>query len=184
MPLTYLSRDGAAAYFACGGGFTLKDDRLKRLSDLLISEGYRRLVAPPELVKFTGVPFDLFQAGRKLSFNLGDIFPNLSYPVVAALDRGDLDALYEAQSKHAPGQLGDNATKEFVLRHLFGIAPELIKQPADLLRVLLRRHYLGQRIPQALDDRFIKLLRQSYHFDDWPLERLAADREALGWASL
>ncbi|MBM3299151.1 MAG: BREX-3 system phosphatase PglZ, partial [Deltaproteobacteria bacterium] len=26
------------------------------------------------------LPYDLLQAGRKLSFNLGDIFPNLSYP--------------------------------------------------------------------------------------------------------
>jgi hypothetical protein len=42
------------------------------------------------------LPYDLLQAGRKLSFNLGDIFPTLSYPVVTALDRGDLDALYKA----------------------------------------------------------------------------------------
>jgi hypothetical protein len=126
-----------------------------------------------------GLPFDLLQAGRRLSFNLGDIFPNLSYPVVAALDRGDLDALYEALRRHLPGQLGDNATKELVLRHVFEIAPELIKQPSDLLRVLLRRHYSGQRIPKALDVRFIQLLRQSAHFDDWPLETLVADREAF-----
>ncbi|MFH1952279.1 MAG: BREX-3 system phosphatase PglZ [Pseudomonadota bacterium] len=126
-----------------------------------------------------GLPFDLLQAGRRLSFNLGDIFPNLSYPVVTALDRGDLDALYEAQRRHAPGQLGDNATKEFVLRQVFEIAPELIKQPSDLLRVLLRRHYRGQRIPTSLDERFVQLLRQSAHFDEWPLERLVADREAF-----
>ena len=127
----------------------------------------------------SGLPFDLLQAGRRLSFNLGDIFPNLSYPVVTALDRGDLDALYEAQKRHAPGQLGDNATKEFVLRHVFEIAPELVKQPSDLLRVLLRRHYRGQRIPIDLDERFIQLLRQSNVFDDWPLETLVADREAF-----
>lgn len=127
----------------------------------------------------SGMPFDLLQAGRRLSFNLGDIFPNLSYPVVTALDRGDLDALYEAQKRHAPGQLGDNATKEFVLRHVFEIAPELVKQPSDLLRVLLRRHYRGQRIPIDLDERFIQLLRQSNVFDDWPLETLVADREAF-----
>ena len=127
----------------------------------------------------SGLPYDLLQAGRKLSFNLGDIFPNLSYPVVTALDRGDLDALYEAQKRHAPGQLGDNATKEFVLRHVFEIAPELIKQPSDLLRVLLRRHYRGQRIPTVLDERFIQLLRQSNVFDDWPLETLVTDREAF-----
>ncbi len=127
----------------------------------------------------SGLPYDLLQAGRRLSFNLGDIFPNLSYPVVSALDRGDLDALYEAQKRHAPGQLGDNATKEFVLRHVFEIAPELVKQPSDLLRVLLRRHYRGQRIPADLDGRFILLLRQSNVFDDWPLETLVADREAF-----
>jgi len=125
------------------------------------------------------LPYDLFQAGRRLTFNLGDIFPNLSYPVLIALDRGDLDALYEAQRRHAPGQLGDNATKEFVLRHVFEIAPELIKQPSDLLRVLLRRHYRGQRIPAELDGRFIQLLDQSNVFDDWPLETLVKDREAF-----
>ncbi len=125
------------------------------------------------------LPYDLLQAGRKLSFNLGDIFPTLSYPVITALDRGDLDALYEAQKRHAPGQLGDNATKEFVLRHVFEIAPELIKEAKDLLRVLLRRHYRGQRIPVMLDERLIQLLRQNSMFDDWPLERLVPDREAF-----
>jgi hypothetical protein len=126
-----------------------------------------------------GLPYDLLQAGRRLSFNLGDIFPNLSCPVVTALDRSDLDTLYEAQTRHAPGQLGDNATKEFVLRHVFGIAPELIRQPSDLLRVLLRRHYRSQHVPRMLDERFIQLLRQSALFDDWPLETLVMDREAF-----
>jgi len=71
----------------------------------------------------SGLPYDLLQAGRRLSFNIGDVFPNLSYPVVTALDRGDLDALYEAQTRHAPDQLGDNATKEFVLRHVLKSHP-------------------------------------------------------------
>ncbi|HEY8532233.1 MAG TPA: hypothetical protein VIL08_08310, partial [Limnochorda sp.] len=63
------------------------------------------------------LPYDLLQAGRRLSFTLADLFPQLSYPVVAALDRADLDALHEAQARLAPGQrLGDNATKDFVLR--------------------------------------------------------------------
>ncbi len=137
----------------------------------------------------SGLPYDLLQASRRLSFNLGDIFPNLSYPIVAALDRGDLDVLYEAQRSYLsasgnapadePAPLGDNATKEFVLRHVFEIAPELIKQSAELLRVLLRRHYRNQRIPIGLDQRLIKLLRQNHAFDDWPLETLMTDREAF-----
>ena len=125
------------------------------------------------------LPYDLLQAGRRLSFNLGEIFPNLSYPVIAALDRGDLEALFDAQKRHALGVLGDNATKEFALRHVFEIAPELIRKPSDLLRVLLRRHYREQRIPTILDERFIQVLRQNDGFDGWPLDSIIPDREAF-----
>jgi len=125
------------------------------------------------------LPYDLLQAGRRLSFNLGEIFPNLSYPVISALDRGDLEALFDAQKRHAPGVLGDNATKEFVLRHVFEIAPELIRKPSDLLRVLLRRHYREQRIPMILDERFIQVLRQNDGFEGWPLDSIVPDREAF-----
>lgn len=125
------------------------------------------------------LPYDLLQAGRQLSFNLGEIFPNLSYPIVTALDRGDLDALYEAQKRHAPGMLGDNATKEFILSHVFEIVPALIRKPSDLLRALLRRHYREQRIPALLDERFIQVLRQQDGFENWPLETIIPDREAF-----
>ena len=125
------------------------------------------------------LPYDLLQAGRKLSFNLGDIFPDLAYAVVASLDRGDLDRLYEAQERHRPGPLGDNATREFVLRYVFEVAPELIAREAELLRVLLRRHYRSQRVPRLLDQRFIELLRLRRVFRDWPLEKIVPDREVF-----
>jgi hypothetical protein len=125
------------------------------------------------------LPYDLLQAGRQLSFNLGDVFPNLSYPILTVLDRGDLDTLFEAQKRHAPGILGDNATKEFILRHVFEIAPELIRKPSDLLRVLLRRHYREQRIPVLLDERFMQVMRQQGGFEEWPLETIIPDREAF-----
>lgn len=125
------------------------------------------------------LPYDLLRAGRKLSFGLASLFPAFSYPVVAALDRGDLDILYEAQQRQNPGSLGENATKDFALRHVFGIAPELVRQPSAILQILLRRHYRGQRIPEILDNRFIQVLRQGGQFDGWPIERIVPDREAF-----
>ncbi len=122
------------------------------------------------------LPYDLLRIGRKLSFDLGRLFPGVSYPVISALDAGDLDALYNAFQRHKPGSLGDNATKEFVLRHVFKIAPELIKKPSDLLRVLLRRHFRNQRLPDILDERLIHLLRDSALFNDWPLEKIVPGR--------
>ena len=133
-----------------------------------------------ETANLRALPYDLLQAGRHLSFTLGDLFPNLSYPVVAALDRSDFDALYHAQQHHHhPGQLGANTTKDFILRHVFEVAPELIKEASDLMRVLLRRHYRGQRLPAILDERFIQRLLQYKRFEDWPLERIVPDRAAF-----
>jgi hypothetical protein len=125
------------------------------------------------------LPFDLLQAGRKLSFHLGDLFPNLSYPVVASLDRSDLEALNRAQEQHKPGVLGDNATKDFILRYVFEIAPEVIKQPSDLLRVLLRRHHQQDQIPVVLEERLMYVLRQNVRFEDWALEEIVPDRTAF-----
>ena len=48
------------------------------------------------------LPVDLFQTCRNLAFSLGDIFPNLIYPIVAAQYVEDIEALYEAQLKDKP----------------------------------------------------------------------------------
>lgn len=125
------------------------------------------------------LPYDLLQVSRKLSFNLGVLFPKLSYPVVAALDKTWFDTLFAAQAKYAQEQLGDNATKAFVLRHVFEIAPELIKQPSDLLHILLRRHYRRQRIPAILDEYLLQELRHNSLFADWPLEAIIPDAHAF-----
>lgn len=137
------------------------------------------VVLRSSLSDISTLPYDLLQASRRLSFNIGELFPALSYPVVASLDKSDLDALYQAQSEHNPGNLGDNMTKDFILRHVFGLAPEMIKTPADLLRVLLGRHYKGIRIPPEIDDRFVKILRDNHTFDDWLLEQIVGDKQAF-----
>ena len=125
------------------------------------------------------LPYDLVQAGRQLSFGLDDLFPALAYPVVASLDRSDLDALHGAQERHRPNRLGDDATRDFVLRHVFDFAPELVRRPSDLLRLLLRRHYRGQRLPRLLDERLAHLLRQGGAFASWPLTTILPDRDAF-----
>ena len=83
------------------------------------------------------LPYDLLQAGRHLTFTLGHLFPTLSALVVAALGRSEFDALFRAQHQHRPGKLGDNSTKDFLLQHVFDVTPELLKEPSELLRVLL-----------------------------------------------
>lgn len=125
------------------------------------------------------LPYDLLQAGRKLSFNLGDLFPNLSYPVIEALDRSQLDALFEAQRQSPPDRLGDNATKDFILRLVFGIAAELISNEVELLRALLRLHYGQRHLPPMLADRLIQVLVGQDRFKAWPIAKIVRDDAAF-----
>ncbi len=132
------------------------------------------------------LPYDLLQAGRKLSFNLGDIFPNLSYPVIETLDRSLLDALFDAQHQSPPERMGDNATKDFILFHVFGIAAEMIASEVELLRTLLRLHYGKTQLPAILADRLIQSLQLAARssslapdFKTWPLSEIVPDDEAF-----
>ncbi len=125
------------------------------------------------------LPYDLLQAGRKLSFNLGDLFPNMSYSVIDKLDRSLLDALFEAQNKLLPNRMGDNATKDFILRYVFGIAAELISNDVDLLRSLLRLHYGKILLHHTLADRLVQVLRSCSGFNAWPLDEIVPDGEVF-----
>jgi hypothetical protein len=163
--------DHVAFRFAYESKYRSKWDRGEK-TDLVV-------VLRAEAADLSKLPYDLLQAGRQLSFNLGDIFPNLSYPIVEQLDRADLDALYNAHLEHAPGRLGDNATKDFILRHVFEIEPALIKKPSDLLRTLLRRHYRKQDLPGVFDGRLIEILEKAPELCDWPLRDIVPRREAF-----
>lgn len=129
----------------------------------------------------TKLPFDLLEGAQRdrrlLRFSRAELFPNLSPPVLDELDSSMFDSLHRALAVNEPGVLGDNATKDFLLRHVFEIAPEQIRTDAELLRVLLRRHYRGQRLPRSLDDRLVALLDETRRFNRWPLRMLVSNRE-------
>ena len=130
-----------------------------------------------EDTKLAALPYDLLQIGRKLSFSLGDIFPHLSYPVIEQIDRSLLDLLFDAQKKSSPDRMGDNASKDFILRHVFGVAAELISTDVELMRFLLRLHYGKLAIPSILTDRLVEVLNNSGNFNDWALSKVVTDAE-------
>ncbi len=130
-------------------------------------------------LELENLPYDLQKTETKLVFNLGELFPNFSYPVIEKLDRCHLDSLFEAQKKCAPDRMGDNASKDFILRHVFGIEPEHIDSMVELLRVLLRLHYNKLTIPELLSDRLVQVLKQSGGFHEWPLEEIVPDEKAF-----
>lgn len=129
--------------------------------------------------EFATLPYDLLKAGRNLAFNLGDIFSNLSYSVIEKLDRSHLDKLFDAKKNYSPKALGDNATKDFILLHVFEIAADRINNDVELLRILLRLHYKKIIIPSIFCVRLVQLLKDNNHFHDWPIDIIVSDDKAF-----
>lgn len=122
-------------------------------------------------------PFDLESNGYILSFKLSDIFPFLSYNVVKLLNTQDWDALYQGQRQaNLSVPQGESGTADFVLHHVFQIAPETVKSPHDLLHLLLKRHYGKLRLPPPVEQYLVQNLRQHKSFSDWHLEALVTDQ--------
>ena len=125
------------------------------------------------------LPYDLLRSGRQLAFSLSALFPQLTYNEVSALERPDLDALYAAQRKFSPARLGENDTRDFILRHVFGIDADLVQGEADLLALLLRLHMGKRPLPAPFASRLLKQLQANGRFADWPLNILLTDSSAL-----
>lgn len=154
----------------------------RRFRELWDSGGVTNLVVVLRAARsdVSDVPFDLLEQAKRdrrlLTFSLAELFPSLAPHVLSELDRGDLDAVATAQELFKPEPLGENATRDFLLRHVFRLDPAQIPDDAELLRSLLRRHYSARLVPKTLDDRLIHLLRSSGRWHGWPLEEIVPSR--------
>ncbi len=143
-----------------------------RASDLVI-------IVNKDIGELRSLPYDLVRGAKQVDLSIGILFPGLSYSVVNELDRSDFDALYQAQLQQEPEQLGENRTKDFVLRYVYNLDPALIQQASDLWKMLLSWHYRGRRLPAILCDRLIQTLAERPQFTGLPLETIIGDRQAF-----
>jgi len=115
------------------------------------------------------LPWDYLKQGRLVSLSLADLCPRLSYTVLRQLDVDLLERVYEVQAEYATQTMGDAATKEFLLTHLFHISPHLIKRAEDIWRELLRLHNRGKMLPTVLSSFVAKILESNPLFEGWPV---------------
>ncbi|MBU2886743.1 BREX-3 system phosphatase PglZ [Gilvimarinus agarilyticus] len=125
------------------------------------------------------ISFDISQKATRLSLSLKDCFPKLTYTVLKALQPEELNALDNAIEGYTPGELNESASSDFVLRHVFKIAPEVVQTSSDLLRALLRLHYRDIELPDVLKARLVALLKKRRQFAMWSLEAIVADKKAF-----
>lgn len=122
-------------------------------------------------------PYDIKQRATRLSLSLADCFPQLSYGVLESLQPEELNLLDAALVEYTPGNLNESASSDFVLRHVYKIAPEIIQTSSDLLRALLRLHYRDIELPAILKRRLVNLLGKRLQFANWPLKAIVEERQ-------
>ncbi|MDF2370639.1 MAG: BREX-3 system phosphatase PglZ [Rhizobiaceae bacterium] len=107
------------------------------------------------------LPWDYVRMGRRVSLSLADLFPRLSYSVIRQIDSEHHEALFLAHNTHATQPLGEGATKDFILTHIFRISPYLLSRPTDFWREVLRLHYRGAGLPDLLAEHVATILKET-----------------------
>lgn len=125
------------------------------------------------------LPWDYLRQARIVPLSLANLFPKLSYGVVRQIGVEHLEALFEAQSRHASQSLGEAATKEFVLTHIFRLGPHLMSRPEDLWRELLRLHYRDAGLPPVLAAHVAQVLGERDAFKGLPIAELFASKSTM-----
>lgn len=96
------------------------------------------------------IPYDLLRDGSCVTITINDIFPLFSYPVVRLLEPVYYDALYESAKNYRGERMGNAKTREYILKTVFRIAPDEIRDPTDLVSLLCRIHYERKVVPEEL----------------------------------
>src|SRR5690606_6138525 len=125
------------------------------------------------------LPFDIYNNAKIVSLSLRDSFPDICSDVLNQLESEELDILYKALIEYTPGQLGNIASLDLVLRHVYQVAPEIVKTSSDLLRILLSLNYRDIALPQILRDRLISIFKKRKEFTDWPLIEILSNKKSF-----
>lgn len=124
------------------------------------------------------LPADYLADGRLVTLSLAQLFPRMSYAVMRQLDPTVLAGLYDAQI-YAAQDLGDAATKEFVLLHNYRLSPHLISRSEELWSALFKLHYRGEGLPDMLAEHIAGVLGHQPAFAKLPLRCLFASRTEM-----
>lgn len=123
------------------------------------------------------LPWDYLRSSRQVRLGLNELFPRLSYAVVRQIGSELLPALFEAQAKYATQPLGEAATNDFVLTHIFRFSPHLFTREEDFWRELLRLHYRDIPLPKVLASYIAQAVSENNAFENIPVVDLLVQKD-------
>ncbi|QQS04454.1 MAG: BREX-3 system phosphatase PglZ [Fibrobacterota bacterium] len=127
----------------------------------------------------TRLPWDYLQQSRKTNLSLADLFPKLHAGVVRSVGSEHLDSLFNAHERFASQPLGELASRDFVLTHIYRVNAHLLSRPEEFWREMLRLLYRGVELPLGLAKHFGSIAKEHSFLVGVPVDELSASRPAM-----
>jgi hypothetical protein len=125
------------------------------------------------------LPWDIVHHGRAVSLSLAELFPKLAYNAVQQVDHEHLASLFHAHQTELQSVRGENESKDFILEHVYQLAPRSIRNTVDFWRELLRMHFANRLLPPLFAQHAAGIIQAKGLFTDLPVATWLASKSAL-----
>lgn len=125
------------------------------------------------------LPWDIVRHGRAVRLSLAQLFPRLAYSTVQQVEPEHLAILFHAHQTELQSVRGENESKDFILEHVYQLAPRSIRTPVDFWRELLRMHFANRSLPPLFAQHAASIIQGKGLFVDQPVALWSSSKSAL-----
>lgn len=125
------------------------------------------------------LPWDIVHHGRVVRLSLAELFPRLAYSTVQQVEPEHLAGLFDAHQTELQSARGENESKDFILEHVYQLAPRSLRTPVDFWRELLRLHFANRFLPPLFAQHAASIIQGKGLFADLPVATWLSSRNAL-----
>ncbi len=125
------------------------------------------------------LPWDIVHHGRVVRLSLAEIFPRLAYSAVQQVEPEHFAGLFHAHQTELQSARGENESKDFILEHVYQLAPRSIRNPVDFWRELLRMHFANRSLPPLFAQHAASIIQGKGLFADLPVATWLTSKSAL-----
>ncbi|HDT6064054.1 BREX-3 system phosphatase PglZ [Enterobacter kobei] len=122
------------------------------------------------------IPHDIHRESKEIDFHLSEFFQDIDSDILRLLPATLYQSVMDALKSFSPGRLSEQSSLDFLLRHIYKIAPEIIQSSTDLVRLLIRKHYIGIEMPMQIESRLIHLMSLVPSFGLWNVNQLISNK--------
>lgn len=125
------------------------------------------------------LPWDIVHHGRVVRLSLAELFPKLAYSAVQQVEPEHFSRLFLAHQTELQSARGENESRDFILEHVYQLAPRFIRNPVDFWRELLRMRFSNRTLPPLFAQHAASIIQDKGLFANLPVATWLASRSAL-----